>query len=103
MGFYAAGRMATRRLAGKMPAATTDQGRQTVRLLNASPAQPCKTHQPFVACCNKHKGYLCVRTGPRVIRFNVAYTIRLRLVLPTSLVACVLPAGPLAIGTVYCK
>lgn len=99
MDFHAAGRMATRWLAGNMPAAAMDQGRQTGRLLNASPAQPCKTDHPFVACCNKHKGYLRARTGPRVIRFNVAYTIRLRLVLPTSLVACVLPAGPPAIGT----
>lgn len=38
MDFHAGGRMATRRLAGKMPAVTLDQGRQTGRLLNASPA-----------------------------------------------------------------
>lgn len=99
MDFHAAGRMATRWLAGKMPAAALDQGRQTSWLLNASPAQPCKTDHPFVACCNKHKGYLRVRTGPRVIRFNVAYTIRLRLLLPTGLAVCVLPASPPAIGT----
>lgn len=99
MDFHAGGRMATRWLAGNMPAASTDQGRQTGRLLNASPAQPCKTDHPLVACSNKHKGYLRARTGPRVIRFNVAYTIRLRLGLPTSLVVCVLPAGPPAIGT----
>lgn len=38
MDFHAGGRMATRKLAGKMPAVTLDQGRQTGRLLNASPA-----------------------------------------------------------------
>lgn len=44
-----------------MPAGPTDQGRQTGRQLNASPAQPCKTDHPFVACRSKHKAYLaCV-------------------------------------------
>lgn len=56
MDFHAGGRMATRWLAGNMPAAAMVQGRQTGRLLNASPARPCKTDHPFVACCNKHKG-----------------------------------------------
>lgn len=37
--------------------------------MRAQPS-PCKTDDPFVACCNQHKGYLCLRTSLRVIHLQ---------------------------------
>ena len=62
MDFHATGRMAPRWLAGKMPAAPLDQGRQTSRLLNASqPSHARQTTHPWRAVINTKAICVCAR------------------------------------------